>query len=280
MRFFLPLIFFLHTVTLTAGGPLVIERDLPGWIIGDPDFYNAGQLYGYINGGAELYREFGFRQVTAQRCSKADHEMQVDVYEMLSPRAAFGMFSVLRGTCTGTLVANARWSCVRPEQILFARGKYLISVIPYDRSKETRQAALKAAKALLKRAGGKDYRPNELFRSGPFSPGLEKLLYLHGPLALQSALPAWSEFLEGIERFDMEYARFGKTGRETTAAVMTFRSHRDMEQFLRQSGLQAATEASEWYVDRKSGRSVIVKGEKTLYYVSGHGAAGIRKRIK
>lgn len=277
MKSLLPLLFLLHTACMFAGGPLVISRDLPGWIIGDPDFYNAKQLYGYINGGAELYLEYGFRNVTAQRCTKSDNELQVDVYEMVNDAAAFGMFSVLRGTCTGTLPGSA-WSCVRPEQILFARDKYLVSVVPYDRSKESRDAAMRVATALLTRAGKKDYRPNELFRSGPLSPGLPTLRFFRGPLALQSALPDWNDRMAGIERFEMEYSRFGNGG-GTEAAIIRFRAQRDAERFLRNCGMPGAMKSRGWFV-ADDGSSSLVKGGKTVYYLSGGQAKKLRPRIK
>jgi len=278
MKYLLPLFLLIHSAVAFAGGPLVISRDLPGWTIEDPDFYNAKQLYGYINGGAELYLEYGFRNVTAQRCSKADHELQVDVYEMRSDEAAFGMFSILRGSCTGT-VPGATWSCVRPEQILFARGKYLVSVVPYDRHRDTRDAAMRAAKALLARAGKTDFRPNELFRTGPLSPGLQTMKYLHGPLALQSALASWDDRFAGIERFAMEYSRFGKGKKETEAAIIRFRSRRDAERFLRQSGVPGALKAKGWFVGG-DGTSALVKGGKTVYFLAGGRAKNLRTRIK
>ncbi|MDT8324410.1 MAG: DUF6599 family protein [Bacteroidota bacterium] len=278
MKLLLPLVFLLHSCSLFAGGPLVTSRDLPGWIIGDPDFYNAKQLYGYINGGAELYLEYGFRTVTAQRCTKAENELQVDVYEMVSVDAAFGMFSILRGTCAGTL-PGARWSCVRPEQVLFAHDRYLVSVVAYDRSRETRDAVTHVAKALLKRAGKKEYQPNELFRSGPLSPGLQSLRFLRGPLALQSALPEWSDRFKGIERFEMEYSRFGDGAAETEAAIIRFRSRRDAERFLLQSNMPAAMKAKGWFV-AKDGASAMVKDGKTVYYLAGGRAEKLRPRIK
>jgi hypothetical protein len=252
---------------------------LPGWEIGQPDFYNAKQLYGYINGGAELYLEYGFKQVSAQRCSKGDLELQVDVYEMTSPEAAFGIFSILRGNCATTLKGSL-FSCLRPEQVLFARDRYLVSVVPYDRSKTSRDAASDAALALLGRIGQKEHRPNELFRSGPLSPGFNALLYLHGPLALQSALDDWSDRLAGIDRFDLEHTRFGKGSQKTEAAVIRFRSHRDCETFLSRCGMSDAKGKKGWVVDDRTGVSLMIKGGKTVYYLAGGQAKKLRPRIK
>lgn len=271
------LLFAVHTAQAT--GPLLISKDLPGWKISKPDFYSAKQLYGYINGGAELYLEYGFRQVTAQSATRGSHELQVDVYEMVSAEAAFGMFSILRGRCASQL-KGAEWSCVTPEQILVARDKYLISVVPYDRSNDTRKAASQATAALVTRIGKKDFRIPELFRSGPFKPGRAALRYFKGPLALQSALADWEKHLDGIKRYDFYHTSFGKGKSTTVAATLRFKSRRDCEKFLGTIGLKHALKEKGWVVDKKTGHSVIIKSGKTVYYLKGGQAEKLRARVK
>lgn len=270
------LLIFFVTATMSAG-PLLISSDLPGWKISDPDFYSAKQLYGYINGGAELYLEYGFRQVSAQRCSKGDHELQVDIYQMVSPEAALGIWSILRGDCPDQL-SGAKWSCLRPAQVLFTRGPYLVSVVPYDRSQETRATAQKAAAALLKRIGGKDYNPSELFRSGPLSPGREALKFLHGPLALQNALPSWSDLLDGLRRFDLYHTEFGSGSRKTEAAIIETKTKRDMDRILERMG--AADAGKAWSKASKRGGLIKRKNAKTAWYLKGGQAEDLSRRMK
>ncbi len=277
MKIFTPLLLLLVLHASASAGPLVIGSDLPGWKISDPDFYSAKELYGYINGGAELYLEYGFRQVSAQRCSRGDHELQVDIYQMVSPEAAFGIWSILRGDCPEQF-GGADWSCLRPEQILFARGPYLVSVVPYDRAKTTRDAAEKAAAALLKRIGGRDFRPSELFRSGPLSPGRNALQFLHGPLALQNALPSWDDLLDGIQRFDLYHSAFGTGSRKTEAAIIETKTKRDMDRILGRLG--AADAGREWSKASKHGGLVKRKNAKTAWYLKGGQAEDLSRRMK
>ncbi|MBN1448952.1 MAG: hypothetical protein JXA28_13565 [Bacteroidetes bacterium] len=274
-RYVLLLLLLLFIPRTAAAGPLLIAKDLPGWDISTPDFYSAKQLYGYINGGAELYLEYGFRQVTAQRCTKESHELQVDIYEMTSPEAAFGMYSILHGDCPAAL-SGAEWSCVAPVQILFARDRYLVSVVPYDRSTETRNAAKDAAAALLKRIGARDFRPDEIFRSGPLSPGRSALLFLRGPLALQNALPAWSDPLAGIDHFDLFFTRFGDGSRKTEAAILDCKSKQDLEKVLMQLGLPGA--GKDW-TQTKGGALIKRKSPRQIWYLKGGQAKALSKRI-
>ena len=254
---------------VSASAPLQLRADdLPGWEVGAPDSYGANQLYGYINGGAEIYLEYGFRRVLGQRCTKDRHELQADIYEMVNTEAAFGMFSTLRGRC-GTKLPGSAWHCVTPEQILFTKGKYLVSIVPYDRAAGTREAAMTAARALLARIREADYRAPRPFGDAPFSTSQQTLRYVHGPLALQSVLGDWQPFFDGIKRFEMHHVTVGDGGRLTEAAVITFRSRRDAERFLAQCVLAKAAVKNGWRVDPKREIALRLDGDRRLQVLWG-----------
>lgn len=256
----------LSPVRLKAG-------DLPAWDVTAPDVYNAKQLYGYINGGAEVYLEYGFRKVSAQRCSRDQHEFQVDIYEMVRPEAAFGMFSVLRGRCSASL-PGTRWHCVTPEQILFVKGNFLVSIVPYDRAQVTRNTAMQAAKILSGRISGTDFRIPSHFRNTPMADTHQKLRFIQGPLALQNVLGDWVSRLDGISRYDMYHTVVGTGTQETEAAVITFRSGRDMNSFLKRIGATLAPDDKTW---RKAGKGITVKekGRQTVYVLIGARAGAL-----
>lgn len=262
----------------SAGAPLKLEaRDLPGWEIGAAESYDAKGLYGYINGGAEIYLEYGFRRVLGQRAARERHELQCDIYEMTNAEAAFGMFSTLRGRCASTLPGTA-WHCVTPEQILFAKGKYLVSIVPYDRSSETRDAAMKAARALAGRIREAEYRTPKPFGSAPFTTSQKTLRFLRGPLAVQSVLGDWLPCFDGIDRFDMLHVTVGDGGRRTEAAVITFRSKRDADRYLAQCGLAAAEVRNGWRIDAKRGLCARLQGDRRIHVLWGPQHADLRER--
>lgn len=268
--FSLVMLLTVGTSTLvSAAPPLRLKSgDVRGWTIGTPDTYAARELYGYINGGAEIYLEYGFTRVVAQRCTRDKHEFQVDIYEMKSPRAAFGMFSTLRGRCAPGL-PGVRWHCVAPEQILFAKGKYLVSIVPYDRAAETRSAATTAAKALLARIREADYRVPAPFSAAPFSTANKTLRFIQGPLAVQGVLGEWAPWLDRIERFDLHHVTVGDGARATEAAVLSFRTKRDAERFLSQSGMANAAVKDGWRIDRTRGIAMRTAGAHGVHVLWG-----------
>jgi hypothetical protein len=64
-------------------------------ITGEPELYVGDDLFNLINGGAELYHEFGFLEVLAAGISISDTTaLKVEIYDMGSPEAAWGIYSL------------------------------------------------------------------------------------------------------------------------------------------------------------------------------------------
>jgi hypothetical protein len=80
---------------------LIPKRDLPReWtLIHGPQTYNKKTLFEHINGQAELYLKYGFRQsvfAIYQDKKKAENQIEVDIYDMGNVVQAFGVFSRFR----------------------------------------------------------------------------------------------------------------------------------------------------------------------------------------
>jgi hypothetical protein len=80
---------------------LIPRRDLPKeWtLIHGPQIYNKKTLFEHINGQAELYLKYGFRQsvfAIYQDKKKVQNQIEVDIYDMGNVVQAFGVFSRFR----------------------------------------------------------------------------------------------------------------------------------------------------------------------------------------
>jgi len=63
---------------------------------GPANIYKENQLFEYINGGAEIFFEYGFSQLITQEYIYDDELLVVDIYEMNDAAAAFGIYSINR----------------------------------------------------------------------------------------------------------------------------------------------------------------------------------------
>lgn len=109
-----------------------------GWARdGEPQEYEGEELYTYIDGGAEIYQEYGFRRVVIQDYKNAKGKsVSLEIFEMESPAAAFGMFSFKRSGSgkTVTLGAGAE---LEAYYLNFWKGRFLVTLTGFDEAPET-----------------------------------------------------------------------------------------------------------------------------------------------
>jgi len=75
-----------------------LSQPLPGRAVpqDQPSFYKPDTLYQYIDGGADIYLLYDFRNLLHQDFKSGDTEVTVDIYEMGKPDDAFGVYAAER----------------------------------------------------------------------------------------------------------------------------------------------------------------------------------------
>lgn len=170
---------------------------VPGWKRqGPPARYNKEGLYGYIDGGAEIVLQYGFRELSVfefKPASEADasKEIVLEIYRMASGEAAFGLYSTkLEGGENGWSGIEAdNW--VASGQASLVKGEYLVNILgPSCSDGELGEFAAAVARKVpgrrTERPAGLAWLPAE-----GLVPSSGR--YIVGPLAAQNESP----FLEG-----------------------------------------------------------------------------------
>jgi hypothetical protein len=88
-------------------------------------------LYNHINGGAELFLEFGFESLLMQRYMKEDQELTLELYRMETPESALGIYLMKCGQETPVPGISARNSGNR-FQFTVLKGQYYIQIYNAD----------------------------------------------------------------------------------------------------------------------------------------------------
>jgi len=111
---------------------------VPGWALdGDPQEFEGEDLYTYIDGGAEIYQEYGFRRVIVQDYKRADGKsVSLEIFEMETPAAAFGMFTFKRSG-TGKTAAIGSGAELDAYYLNFWKGRLLVTLTGFDESADT-----------------------------------------------------------------------------------------------------------------------------------------------
>lgn len=182
---FLFLLIFLCSFTLLFSAvTLPGDNFYPGWKKSDRLVtFTRADLYNYIDGGAELFLEFGFERVYVQRYSSGNSELTLEIYEMESPESALGVYLAKCGQETPLEGLPARNSG-EESQFTILRERYFIHVNNFAGGQELFPVMLALARAALQKLPPDrpiallDYLPKENLVKNS-----ERLI--RGPYALQ-----------------------------------------------------------------------------------------------
>jgi hypothetical protein len=92
---------------------------------GAVEVFRGAELYGHIDGGAELYLEFGFEDITVQRYAGSSAAIEAELYRMSDPDAALGVYLSRCGRETPEGELATRHTIGRL-QLLLVRERYLL----------------------------------------------------------------------------------------------------------------------------------------------------------
>ena len=111
-----------------------------------PVLYDRKTLYDYIDGGAELYLAFGFEgAVTLEYAADKDDEIKVDIFDMGSPRGAFGAFAHGRESIAAEVGQGSEYG---GGLLTFWKHRWFISVLGYPETVSKRKAVYELARAI------------------------------------------------------------------------------------------------------------------------------------
>lgn len=155
-----------------------------GWTASGPSRTFTGQdLFNQIDGGAELFLEFGFARLRLQAYAKDKAELTLNAYEMDGAAAALGVYLMKMGRETPFPEIGARNSS-EEAQMTMVKGRYFVQVDNLGDEPAPRAEAAALANAFLAGVADETVRtPLELLPAGGLVAGTERLI--RGPYGLQ-----------------------------------------------------------------------------------------------
>ncbi len=169
------------------------SKDIPEWPVkGEAQRFSGDDLYIYINGGAEIYNEYGFRRVIAQDFEHKDGRgVTLEIYEMADPSAAFGIYS-FQTSGAGNPTEFGTDGEIEEYYLRFWKGRYMVTVTGFDPSGTGQgrllEGVLEVARAADARIKETAPRP-EFCRALPSAWNRPGLKYLRGVLGLNNVHP-------------------------------------------------------------------------------------------
>jgi hypothetical protein len=174
------------------------ERLASGWAKkGPPSEFQGGNLFNYIDGGAEIFLEFGFGRLLVQDYKKGNSEIVLELFEMESPESALGIYLMKCGTETPVEGVPARNSGDKT-QFTIVKGPAFIHINNLDAGASLLPAMVELARSVLETIP--QDRPVTLLEGLPSEgriTGSERLI--RGPYALQSIFTLGEGDILGLE---------------------------------------------------------------------------------
>jgi len=190
-KYFVTIILSLFCITAFSQMEIKKERTFTG-----------SALYGFMNGGADLYYEYGFKELISREVIFKGEEFTVDVYTMETPLDAFGIYSINAFKC---LRADSlgRFDCQSKYQLQAVDGNNYVSIVFQSGSKAARKAADELYSMFVAEGKTGIRFPGQLTYLTTSSSGSVK--YMKGNLAVNNVQPSLIELLEGIDSYEIWY---------------------------------------------------------------------------
>ena len=232
----LPAIFFLLIsivcrAQVPDGFPVIDKSDLPEAKFKPPRHFTGESLFGYMDGGAELYREYGITDAVITEFDLKDGHYKCEVFKMTGIEEAFGIYSVSKYRCLSSPPFSP-YTCQTRYQLQICRGPYYISIINKSGNSADSLVSLKAGEILSDKinvpsAGLADFIPDINPADLDHNAVLAK-----GKLGLMNGATDWEDFFRDITGY---YTLIYPAKEKSTLSVR-FRAEEDFQQFVKFHG--------------------------------------------
>lgn len=234
MKALLSLLLLLPFVAISQPVMPLIPENFPDAMVGVSATYDIAALPQY-NDEAAVFIEFGFMSLMVQEIAWATAKIKVEVYEMGSPDAAFGIYSVSAMKCLQRDTLTS-YDCLGPYQYQAAYGNLYISITSETGSAAVRALFLPVANAIMQKNSRPFFKLPDPFNQPLLKNARKTLVFIHGPVGLQNCLFPWQDLFLTV-RFGMYALSLMNPRSEMYFARIWFETPSDQLRFLTLAGL-------------------------------------------
>jgi hypothetical protein len=182
-----------------ASFPVIDNQQIPDAKFGTSKTYNGSSLFGLIDGGAELFLEYGFEGVWVNQLELGGEIYRVEIYRMNGAEEAFGIYSVSRYQCKSNPPLS-KYACQTQYQLQFCSGPFYISIINNGGTQKDSLACLKIGTALASTIQEQPVTLQNSFPGIDLS-DLKDAILVKGSIGIMNSLPDMADFFGDIKGF-------------------------------------------------------------------------------
>lgn len=191
-------------MTPAKGNPLLDLLPDPaghgGWSKdGDHLSFDGEDLFIYIDGGAEIYLEYGFARLLVQDYkNEAGIRLSLEIFEMQSPESAYGMFTFKRSP-HGQPLGMGDEGQLADYYLNLCKGRYLVTITGLDQAETAREGLLAIARGVdrqIKETASLPDLMGVLAEEDLLTPSLK---FFRGPLGVFNTEPLLAGIAAGMK---------------------------------------------------------------------------------
>jgi len=213
--------------------PSVTLADLPGAVISLPRVFNGSSLFGYINGGAELYLEYGFSLASITEISLEGGKYKTEIYKMNGPEEAFGIFSVSKFRCLD-MPGHSDYTCRTRYQLQICKGPYYISIINSGGSAADSAASARIGSLIAQKIPEGELNLSQYLPGIPTEIMKTSCFLAKGRLGIVNGDPELEDFFRGTGNFTAVVLK----GEEDYTISVKFSDPDSMKNFMESNGIE------------------------------------------
>lgn len=264
---FITVLFFVAGIIYAqadSGFPALTANDIPDGKITRTSYFGGEALWGIIDGGADIYLEYGFDKLLLQEIEWKKTNFRVEFYRMIAPVSAYGIFSVSHFKCDKRDTLS-KYVCITPFQVQCALGRFYVSIANDKGTKEAQLLTIKLFETILSRSKEALFEIPAKFSKPEFASQIQNLKVIKGALGFQNGFPTWLEKFEQFNNYTV-YLLADDSGEDYSySAIIKFSSNAEMKRFIAQNS------------DSKSIKTKSVSDNELLYYESNKTESAIPK---
>ncbi len=242
---------------IDMGFPILSQTEVAELKILQQKYFDGNALWGHINGGADLYLEYGFDKLLFQEIELNNYKLRVEYYRMNEAAAAFGIFSVSHFKCDldDTLT---KFICITKYQVQAALGRFYISIANDKGTTEAQKLTIDLFDKILKKSNEPLFQLHDSFFENNNSKLLENIKLFRGALGLQNGMDSWLDLFEKFSSYEITVLPFENEKGYLNYAHIKFANEEDKLRFMQEVGV-SETKTENRFINSTNGIFYIVK---------------------
>ena len=189
MKQLLPVIFTFFSLNISAEKDIIVKKER---------IFTGTGLYGFMNGGADLFLEYGIKKLTTRDLVYMNEEYILDIYEMPTPEDAYGIYSIHVFRCTQADVDN-EINCISTYQYQTVKSNLYVSLVFSSGTDKAKSNAKDVIHHYIADIEDEQISFPEQLQTNVPKPYSGKLKFLRGPISFSGAQLSLAKTLEGIK---------------------------------------------------------------------------------